>query len=154
MLCQSSDTDSKLSQTNAPNNLTPKQIEFKMNIKALSITLLMVLISGSVFSQNRQRQNRATPPPIEERVETTLEKLTSELSLSKEQQESSIKIFTDFYSSIDKLRASGNRPDRSKIDSFSKQRDEAFSDILTEDQKKKYNKLKDELFSRRRRPNQ
>lgn len=114
----------------------------------------MVLISGTVFSQNRQGQNRATPPPIEERVETTLEKVTSELSLTKEQMESSKKIFTDFYTSIDNLRASGNRPDRSKIDSISKQRDEAFSELLTEDQKKKYDKLKDELFSRRRRPNQ
>ncbi|MEQ9092364.1 MAG: hypothetical protein RIE52_14825 [Balneola sp.] len=123
-------------------------------MKNLSITLLMVLISGTVFSQNRQGQNRATPPPIEERVETTLEKVTSELSLTKEQMESSKKIFTDFYTSIDNLRASGNRPDRSKIDSISKQRDEAFSELLTEDQKKKYDKLKDELFSRRRRPNQ
>lgn len=125
-----------------------------MNMKTLSITLLMVLISGTVFSQNRQGQNRATPPPIEERVETTLEKVTSELSLTKEQMESSKKILTDFYTSIDNLRASGNRPDRSKIDSISKQRDEAFSELLTEDQKKKYDKLKDELFSRRRRPNQ
>ena len=123
-------------------------------MKTLSITLLMVLISGTVFSQNRQGQNRATPPPIAERVKTTLEKLTSELSLSKEQKESSIKIFTDFYKSIDNLRSAGNRPDRSKMNSISLQRDKEFSALLNEDQKKKYNKLKDELFSRRRRPNQ
>ena len=106
-----------------------------MTMKTLSITLLMVLISGTVFSQNRQGQNRATPPPIEERVETILEKVNSELSLTKEQLESSKEIFTDFYTSMDKLRTSGNRPDRSKMDSISKQRDEAFSELLTEDQK-------------------
>ena len=114
----------------------------------------MVLISGTVFSQNRQRQARATPPPIEERVETIIEKLSSELSLSKEQLESSEEIFTDFFTAIDNLRASGNRPDRSKIDSISTQRDKEFSELLTEDQKKKYDKIKDELFSRRRQLNQ
>jgi hypothetical protein len=67
---------------------------------------------------------------------------------------SSEKVFTDYFSSIDELRASQGRPDRNKIESISKKRDDDFETLLTEDQKKKYEKIKEELFQRRRRPNQ
>lgn len=123
-------------------------------MKTLSLTLLLLLLTATGFSQNRQRQNAPTPPPVEDRVETILEKLSSELSLSEEQMKSSEKVFTDYFSSIDELRASQGRPDRNKIESFSKKRDDDFEALLTEDQKKKYEKIKEELFQRRRRPNQ
>jgi hypothetical protein len=123
-------------------------------MKTLSLTLLLLLLTATGFSQNRQRQNAPTPPPVEDRVETILEKLSSELSLSEEQMKSSEKVFTDYFSSIDELRASQGRPDRNKIESISKKRDDDFETLLTEDQKKKYEKIKEELFQRRRRPNQ
>ncbi|MEQ9392919.1 MAG: hypothetical protein RLO03_12000 [Balneola sp.] len=125
-----------------------------MKMKTLSVALLILFISSSVYSQNRQRQNTATPPPVEERVKTTLEKITSEITLSKEQQESSKEIFTNFFTSIDRLRTSGGRPDRNKMDSISRKRDKEFETLLTPEQKKKYVKINDELFSRPRRVNQ
>ena len=123
-------------------------------MKTLSLTLFLLLLTATVFSQNRQRQNAPTPPPIEERVETLLDKLKSELTLSKKQLESSEIIFTEFFTSTDKIMSSGGRPDRNKMLSISQKRDDDFEALLTADQKKKYETIKEELFQRRRRPNQ
>lgn len=123
-------------------------------MKTIALTLFLLSLTATGFSQNRQRQNAPTPPPIEERVETLLEKLNSELSLSKEQLDSSETILTDFFTARDKIMASGGRPDRNKIESISNKRDTELEALLTADQKKKYEKIKEELFQRRRRPNQ
>ena len=50
--------------------------------------------------------------------------------------------------------SSGGRPDRNKMLSISQKRDDDFEALLTADQKKKYETIKEELFQRRRRPNQ
>ncbi|MEP1150671.1 MAG: hypothetical protein ABJH08_02985 [Balneola sp.] len=122
-----------------------------MTRKIFTASLFFILISSSLYSQNRQRQNRPTPPPIEERVETVMEKLKTDLQLKEDQIKASDEIFTEYFKSIDRLRSSGSRPDRNRIESIGKKRDKEFEALLDASQKKKYEKLKEDLFNRRRR---
>jgi len=124
-----------------------------MTNKALFLTFLALLLCNSLYSQNRQRENRSTPPPIEERVDTIVKKLITGLELSENQIKSSKKVFTDFFKSMDRLRTGSSRPDRTRIDSLSKKRDRDFEALLTESQKEKYKKMKENLFPKRQRPN-
>ena len=124
-----------------------------MTFKIILTTLFLFVSSSSIYSQNRQRANRPTPPPIEERVENILETLTKNLELNQEQVKKSDEIFTKYFKSLDDLRKEGSRPDRSKMESISKKRDTDFEALLSDPQKKKYLELKEELFQQRRRPN-
>lgn len=124
-----------------------------MTFKILLTTLFLFVSSISIYSQNRQRVNRPTPPPVKERVETILETLTKNLELDQELVEKSDKIFTNYFKSLDDLRKEGSRPDRSKMESISKKRDADFEALLSDPQKKKYLVIKEELFQQKRRPN-
>lgn len=124
-----------------------------MTYKIILVSLFLFVSSSSIYSQNRQRANRPTPPPIEERVETILETLTKNLELDEEQIKKSDKIFTNYFKSLDNLRKEGSRPDRSKMESITKKRDTDFEALLSDTQKKKYVEIKEKLFQQRPRTN-
>lgn len=121
-----------------------------MTYKIILTTLFLFISSSSIYSQNRQRANRPTPPPVEERVDNILEILTKNLELDQELVKKSDKIFTRYFKSLDDLRKEGSRPDRSKMESISKKRDADFEALLSDSQKKKYLEIKEELFQQRR----
>lgn len=124
-----------------------------MSTRIILSTLFLILSSSTIYSQNRQRANRPTPPPVKERVDNIVEILTKNLELDKEQVNKSDKILTKYYKSLDDLRKQGSRPDRSKMESISKKRDSDLEALLSDSQKKKYLEIKEELFQQRRRPN-
>mgnify|MGYP001628266312 FL=1 len=75
-----------------------------MKFKLLFPTLLLLFLSTTVFSQNRQRANRPAPQPVSESVENILETLTKKLELSEDQKESSEEILTTYFESLENLR--------------------------------------------------
>ncbi len=120
-------------------------------MKPLFTFLLLLLVTGSAFSQRQQRSERPNRPPVEERIKNLINTLDEELELSKEQEKSAKKIFADFFQRMQDLRKSGQRPDINQINEINKKRDTDFEALLTESQKKKYPELKEKLFSNRRR---
>lgn len=122
-----------------------------MTLRILSVSFILLITCTSLYSQNRQRPNRPTPPSIEDRVQTLLVKLGQNIDLSEDQLSSSEKVFTNYFESIDDLRKGNSRPDRDKIQSIDKKRDTDFEAILTDTQKKKYLDIKEELFQQRQR---
>ena len=79
---------------------------------------------------------------VEERVKSAMDKISDSLKLDKTQQDKTTAVFTDFYTSQDKMRedarASGTRPDRSVMEKMANDRDDKLKSIFTDDQFKKF----------------
>ena len=108
------------------------------------ITMFIALLFAITISTNAQQgMQRRT---VEERVKSVMDKLTTPLNLDTAEQSKATAVFTDFYTTQDKMRedarASGNRPDRSVFEKMTNDRDEKLKTIFTDDQ---YKKFKDEV---------
>jgi protein CpxP len=108
------------------------------------IAMLIALLFAVKISTNAQQgMQRRT---VEERIKSTMDKLTTPLNLDTAVQAKTTAVFTDFYTAQDKMRedarASGNRPDRSAMEKMMNDRDEKLKAIFTNDQ---YKKFKDEV---------
>ena len=78
---------------------------------------------------------------VEERVKSTIEKITPALSLNKDQETKTDVVFTEYYKAMDKFRESlepGTRPDRTQFEKFITERDEKLKKVFTEEQFKKW----------------
>jgi protein CpxP len=103
------------------------------------ISMFFALLFAATISTSAQQMQRRT---VEERVKSAMDKLTDSLKLTKDQQDKTTFVFTDYYTSQDKMRqdarASGNRPDRSVMEKMVNDRDEKLKAIFTDDQYKKF----------------
>ena len=104
------------------------------------ITMLVVLIfAGTISTYAQQGMQRRT---VEERVKSAMDKILDPLKLDKAQQDKTQDIFTEYYTSQDKLRedtrASGTRPDRSVREKLANDRDDKLKSIFTDDQFQKF----------------
>lgn len=106
----------------------------------------LLAVNISVFAQQGGQGQRRS---VEERVKATIERLTTELSLNKDQQTKLDSVFTNSYKSMEKMRAdaqaSGNRPDRDAFQKLNTERDEKVKGILTDDQFKKYKEAQEKM---------
>ena len=104
------------------------------------ITMLVALIfAATITTHAQQGMQRRT---VEERVKSAMDKILDPLKLDKAQQDKTKDIFTEYYTSQDKIRedarASGTRPDRSVMEKMSNDRDEKLQTIFTDEQFKKF----------------
>jgi len=110
-----------------------------MKLKFKLLIAFILLATTGVYAQGFQRQT------VPERVKTTMEKLQP-LQLNQTQIQQTDSVFTDFYTSQNKMRedarASGTRPDRSVFEKMSSDRDEKLKTIFTADQ---FTKFKNEI---------
>ena len=106
-------------------------------------TMFIALLFAITIHANAQGMQRMT---VEERVKTTMDKMTTPLNLDTAEQSKTAAVFTDFYTSQNKMRedarASGTRPDRSVFEKIMNDRDDKLKAIFTDTQYKKY---KDEV---------
>ena len=107
---------------------------------SMLIALFFAITIGANAQQGMQRRT------VEERVKSAMDKISDSLQLNQDQQQKTSAVFTDYYTSMDKMRedarASGNRPDRSEFEKMMNDRDEKLKAIFTDDQ---YKKFKDEV---------
>ena len=104
------------------------------------ITMLVALIFAATISTHAQQgMQRRT---VEERVKSAMDKILDPLKLDKAQQDKTKDIFTEYYTSQDKIRedarASGTRPDRSVREKLANDRDDKLKSIFTDDQFQKF----------------
>jgi periplasmic protein CpxP/Spy len=103
------------------------------------ISMFIALLFAATIGTQAQQMQRRT---VEERVKAAMDKISDSLKLNKDQQDKTTFIFTDYYTSQDKMRedarTSGNRPDRSVMEKMMNDRDEKLKAIFTEDQFKKF----------------
>ena len=105
--------------------------------------LLLVLMFGGMLSIHAQQgfQRRT----VEERVKSTMDKISDPLKLTATQQGDVANTFTGYYNAMQKLRegmAQGSRPDKADMEKITADRDAKLKVFFTEQQ---YNKFKDEL---------
>lgn len=117
------------------------------------MVLLLTFLFAATFSTFAQRQMQT----VEERVKTVMDKL-SPLNLNKEQQVKTQTVFTDYYTSMQKVmqdaRSTGQRPDRSVFEKATSDRNAALKNIFTDDQYKKFKDELEETLRPQRRNNQ
>lgn len=109
-----------------------------MKQKIMLLLAFALALNISAFAQQGGGQRRS----VEERVKATIERLTTELQLTKEQQVKLDTVFTDSFKAMQKMRedaqASGNRPDRAAFEKLNTERNEKVKGILNAEQYKKY----------------
>lgn len=105
--------------------------------------LIAFLFAATISTQAQQGMQRMS---VEDRVKMVMGKISDTLKLDKTQQDKTASVFTDFFTSQNKMRedarASGIRPDRSEFEKMANSRDEKLKTIFTDDQFKKF---KDEV---------
>ena len=105
--------------------------------------LIAFLFAATISTQAQQGMQRMS---VEDRVKMVMGKISDPLKLDKTQQDKTASVFTDFFTSQNKMRedarASGIRPDRSVFEKMANDRDEKLKTIFTDDQFKKF---KDEI---------
>ena len=105
--------------------------------------LIAFLFAATISTQAQQGMQRMS---VEDRVKMVMGKISDPLKLDKTQQDKTDSVFTDFFTSQNKMRedarASGIRPDRSVFEKMANDRDEKLKTIFTDDQFKKF---KDEI---------
>src|SRR6476619_6211015 len=89
------------------------------------LKLLMLLMFAGILGLQAQQQGfqRRT---VEERVKSTMEKISDSLKLSSAQQGDAANTFTEYYKAMEKLRegmAPGTRPERADFEKITSERD-------------------------------
>ena len=106
--------------------------------------LLLVLLFAGIFSLQAQQQG-FQHHTVEERVKSTMDKISDSLQLSAPQQTDAAHTFTDYYQAMEKMReglAPGTRPEKSDFEKITADMDAKLKAIFTEQQ---YKKFKEEL---------
>ena len=103
------------------------------------ISMLVAFLFAATISAHAQVTQRRT---VEERVKSAMDKISDPLKLDKAQQEKTTAVFTDYYTSQDKMRedarAAGVRPDRTVKGKMVNDRDDKLKSIFSDDQFKKF----------------
>ena len=111
-----------------------------MKTKFTMLIAFILIATTGIYAQGMQRMT------VPERVKMTMDKITPALNLDATQQNSTEKVFTDFYTAQMKMfqdaRASGERPDRSQFQKLMDDRDAKLKGIFTAEQ---YTKFKSEV---------
>ncbi|MBO9151565.1 hypothetical protein ACFOTA_05065 [Chitinophaga sp. GCM10012297] len=111
-----------------------------MKKQILFALAFMLAVNVAAFAQQGGGNGQRRTP--EERVKMTVERLTTELQLNKEQAVKLDTVFTKFYKDMQKMReeaqAGGGRMDREAFQKLGGERDEKVKTVLTDDQFKKY----------------
>lgn len=121
----------------------------KTKIAMLIGFLFTCAISAQAQQGGMQRRT------VAERVKSAMDKISDSLKLDQTQQDKTTAVFTDFYTSQDKMRedarAGGTRPDRSAMEKMASDRDDKLKSIFTDEQFKKFkNDLEPTLRPQRR----
>lgn len=109
-----------------------------MKTKIPMLVALFFIITISAFAQQGGWQRQT----VEQRVKSAMDKMDSSLNLDAAEQSKTAAVFTDFFTSQDKMRedarSSGTRMDRSAYQKMMDDRDAKLKTIFTDDQYKKY----------------
>ena len=118
-------------------------------MKKLVLLLMIALFATSgVFAQQRQQRERSTP---EERAKRQTETLTKELTLTDAQKDKVYKIVLKFSQPQTQNNANTDREKRrEEFQKIQKQRNDSIKTVLTDDQKKKFDKHIEDMQNRMR----
>lgn len=109
-------------------------------MKKIAILTLLVF-SASIVALKAQGPQPGERPSIEDMVERTVTDLAKEMTLTDKEQTSIKEIFTSFFTEMDELHESNEKPDMTKFKELEGKRDEKIKALLSEDNYKSYLKV-------------
>jgi hypothetical protein len=101
--------------------------------KLLLSGILALLMAGMSYAQGGPGRQ---PMPIPVRVDTTINRLKPELNLTEKQVADLKPIYTQFYTSLDSIRATGERPTPETRQALMDSRNNRLKLVLSEEQMK------------------
>lgn len=120
-----------------------KEQKQNRNFIALNISVILLLIAmamgSAVSAQPPGGGGQQGPPPIPnaKQIKKTVAKLSSQLSLSDEQETKVLALYTDHYDQVKEATSKG-RPDRSKMEALESTFEKNVKSELTKEQKLLY----------------
>jgi hypothetical protein len=118
---------------------------------AVLITLLSIF-TISACAPSSSQSSSYSPISAEERANKAIGDYTSNLNLTAAQKKSFLKIFANFYKSMDALRQPGVQPEKNEIDKIWSQRNAALQEMMTAEQFKGFKEAEDAFFRKNRIP--
>jgi hypothetical protein len=109
-------------------------------------------ISMAQQPQQPQHQHKDTPS-IEERVNRAIKIISRRIELSDTEKEGIKNAFTDFYKKVDEVLQTGERPEKSVMNGYEKERDNKVKQVLSEEKYEDYLRITCELRPQRRENN-
>lgn len=103
----------------------------------IKILVVCAIVTGINFNSLAQ-QERKGPPPIEERVNHVIIKISKKIELIDIQKETVKLSYTAFFETIDELMKSDERPEKSVIEEHEKVRDNKIKAVLSEEKYEDY----------------
>jgi len=104
----------------------------------LFLTTIMLVGFGYISMAQKPQQPRKDPPGIEERVNRAIKIITKNIELSESEKESVSDAFTSFYEKIEEVLKTGERPERSVMEGYEKERDNKIKQVLSEEKYEDY----------------
>jgi Spy/CpxP family protein refolding chaperone len=110
----------------------------RFNLVVVLLFTTFILLSSNLFAQQRQEQG---PPPIpdETQINKMVEDLSSELTLTPTQKTKILALYTDHFAEVN-TSMKGQRKSREEMESLKSNFEKQVKDLLTKDQKAKFEK--------------
>lgn len=115
----------------------------KTRMKSI-LVIAVLLVTASAFAQQGNRKQ----PTTEERLIHVISAIEKKIEITDSQKEVIEKAYTDFFNQAKNEKSKGQRPDKSVMVNYEKQRDNKIEKVLEEDQYKEYLKIANQLKSR------
>lgn len=109
------------------------------------VTTLMVAGFSYISMAQQPQHQRKDPPGIEERVNRAIKIISRRIELSDKEKEGIKNAFTDFYKKVDEVLQTGERPEKSVMNGYEKERDNKVKQVLSEEKYEDYLRITCEL---------
>lgn len=121
----------------------------KTQMKSL-LVIAVLLVTASAFAQQGNRKQ----PTTEDRLIHVISAIEKKIEITDSQKEVIEEAYTDFFTQAKNERSNSQRPDKSVMNKYEKQRDNKIEKVLEEDQYKEYLKIANQLKSRQQKQGQ
>ncbi|NOQ26743.1 MAG: hypothetical protein GQ564_15390 [Bacteroidales bacterium] len=108
----------------------------KTQMKSI-LVIAVLLVTASAFAQQGNRKQ----PTTEDRLIHVISAIEKKIEITDSQKEVIEKAYTDFFTQAENERSKGQRPDKSVMDNYEKQRDNKIKKVLTQEQYEEYLKV-------------
>jgi len=116
--------------------------------KSFLAVLILSIFTISACAPSSSQSSSYSPISAEERANKAVIDYTSNLNLTAAQKKSFLKVFANFYKSMDALRQPGIQPEKNEIDKIWSQRNAALQEMMTAEQFKGFKEAEDAFFKK------
>lgn len=106
-----------------------------------SAALMLIALSGSsLINAQPPGGGKQGPPPIPNaaQIKTMVSEMADELSLSTEQEENVLELFTEHFEEVEEKTSGNSKPDRQEMEALKTEFEAKVNTLLSEEQQKQF----------------